>query len=108
MQTRFEKDSRADVLIQSMLDANPRGGECRKTVATVRAVLTGGGRLSGSDKSRLRAAGFVIEEGGSHLKLTFRGDPRYLFTLACTPSDHRGGSNIVSDICRALDVEKKI
>ncbi len=108
VQTRFEKDSRADVLIQSMLDANPRGGECRKTVATVRAVLTGGGRLSGSDKSRLRAAGFVIEEGGSHLKLTFRGDPRYLFTLACTPSDHRGGSNIVSDICRALDVEKKI
>ena len=44
VQTRFEKDSRADVLIQSMLDANPRGGECRKTVATVRAVLTGGGR----------------------------------------------------------------
>ena len=31
-----------------------------------------------------------------------------MFTVAKTPSDYRGAKNLTGNICKALDVEKKL
>ena len=74
----------------------------------LRPVLYNGGRINASSKAILKDLGFTLEEdGGSHYKLIFH-EPRYMFTVSKTPSDHREGKNLYSDICKVLDVTKKI
>ena len=63
--------------------------------------------MTKTTKGQLKELGFTIEEDGPHYKIIFK-DPRYMFTVAKTPSDHRGAKNLASKICTALDVEKKI
>lgn len=46
-------------------------------------------------------------EDGTHYKITFH-DPRYMFTVSKTPGDHREGKNLISDICKAIDISWKI
>lgn len=107
VQHKYEEGSRAYIIIQSLLEANPHSGECAKILDGVRSVLSNGGTLNKTQRAQLKDLGFSIEEGGSHYKMTFH-DPRYIFTVAKTPSDHREGKNLVSDICKILDIEKKI
>lgn len=107
VQQKYEKNSRAYTIIQSLLEANPCAGECARIMEGIRSVFSNGGTFNKASKSQLKELGFSIEEGGSHYKITFH-DPRYSFTVAKTPSDHREGKNLVSDICKVLDVGKKI
>lgn len=46
--------------------------------------------------------GFSIEEDGKHYKITFAGDDRYMFTLAKTGGDFRGGLNAAATISNRL------
>jgi hypothetical protein len=108
LQGRFEPGSRPECLIGSLLAANPPAGECRRILDALKVVFSGDGRLNSAGKSTLASLGFTLEEdGGTHYKLTFH-DPRYLFSVAKTPSDHRGGKNLYSEISRMIDVNKKI
>lgn len=107
VQSRYDPNSRAFLIIQSLIDANPRSGECKRIIDCVRDVFGNGGQLSKTGKAKLRDVGFTIEEGGSHYKITFY-DPRYMFTVSKTPSDYREGMNLASDICKMLDVEKRL
>ena len=104
---KFERNSRGYVLIQSLLEANPRVGECAKIMEEVKNVFCGDGRLTSAKKSRLKDVGFSVQEDGPHYKLIFH-DERYMFTISKTPSDYRNGDNTISDICKRLDIERKI
>lgn len=107
VQSRYDTNSRAYAIIQSLIEANPRRGACEHILDVVRKVFKNGDQLSKTGKAQLRDIGFTIFEEGPHYKITFR-DPRYMFTVAKTPSEYREGKNLISDICRLLDVEKKI
>lgn len=104
---RYSKDSRAYVIIKAMLEANPKVGECERVIAGVKDVFAGGGKLSKAGKAQLKSLGFTIEEDGPHYKLIFH-DPRYMFTVAKTPSDYREGENLISSITNTIDIGKKI
>jgi len=108
VENKFDKESRAYCIIHSLLEANTPIGECERLIETLKIIFSGGGRLNSSNKSTIRELGFTIDEdGGAHYKLTFH-DPRYMFIVSKTPSDHREGRNLFSDICKKLDINKKI
>ena len=104
---KYEDGTRPYCLIRSLLDANPKTGACEKIIQGVKSAFRSGEKMTRTTKEKLRDLGFSIEEDGPHYKIVF-GDPRYMFTIAKTPSDHRGGKNLTGVICRTLDVEKKI
>ena len=82
VQSKFDINSRGYHIIKSLLDANPRVGECTKIMSEVRNVFSGDGKLT--------------------------HDQRYMFTVSKTPGDHREGKNIISDIDKIIDIERKI
>lgn len=106
-QKKYPQSSRAYTIIQSLLEANPRHGECENIISEIRSIFNNGGKLTKAAKTRLKALGFSIEEDGTHYKLVFH-DPRYMFSVSKTPSDHREGKNLISDICNIIDIERKI
>ena len=107
IQNRFKQDSRGYVLIESLLAANPTEGECKRIVDSVKRIFGNGGKLSQRDISELKGLGFVFEDNHDHYKMYFH-DRRYMFTVAKTPSDHRNGENMISDICKMIDINRKI
>lgn len=107
VQSRYDKSSRAYAIIQSLLEANPQVGECSHVVKCVHEVFGSGGALTKAGKAKLKGVGFTISEEGSHYKMVFH-DPRYMFTVSKTPSDHREGKNLVSEICKIIDIHRKI
>lgn len=104
---KFEEGSRGYILIRSLLEANPKNGECSSIISEVKTIFSGDGKLTSTRKSQLKRLGFNIEEDSSHYKMTFR-DSRYGFTVAKTPGDYREGKNMFSDISKMIDVEKKL
>ena len=107
VKNRYGEDSRAGVLIESILEANPKSGSCEHITETVKRIIGKGTRLTNNDKQELSEVGFSFEEQGAHYKMTFHNS-RYKFVVAKTPSDYREGQNLASDICKIIDVEKKI
>ena len=107
VQSKYEPSSRPYVLIQAMLEANPVIGEGERVISGISTIFGGGGRLNKTSKAQLRDLGFTIEEDGPHYKLVFH-DPRYMFTVSKTPSDHREGKNMISQIRAMIDINKKI
>lgn len=105
--SKYEEGTRPHCIVKSLLEANPKIGTCEKIIAGVEAVFRSSERLTKTMKCQLKDLGFTIEEDGPHYKLIFK-DPRYMFTVAKTPSDHRGAKNLTSKICKMLDVEKRL
>lgn len=103
----FKEGSRGYVLIESMLEANPKIGECEQIINNIKGIFKNGETLNSADKSKLYESGFIIQEDGTHYKLKFHDD-RYIFPVSKTPSDHRGGKNLCSDISNMINIEKKI
>lgn len=104
---RYEEGTRPYCIIRSLLDANPKVGSYEKIIKGVRSIFGSGEKMTKAMKNQLKDLGFSIEEDGPHYKMIFR-DPRYIFTVAKTPSDHRGAKNLIATICKKLDVEKKM
>ena len=104
---KYEEGTRPHSIIKSLLEANPKVGTCEKIIKGVEAAFRSGEKLTKASRGKLRDLGFTIEEDGPHCKLVFK-DPRYMFTVAKTPSDYRGAKNLTGNICKALDVEKKL
>ena len=107
VQSKYEPSSRPYILIQAMLAANPAIGECERVISGISTIFGGGGRLNKTSKAQLKDLGFTIEEDGPHYKIIFH-DPRYMFTVSKTPSDHREGKNMISQIRAVIDVNRKI
>lgn len=107
VQSKFDVNSRGYIIIQSLLEANPYVGECSRIMSEVRNVFSGDGKLTSAKKSQLKSAGFSVQEEGPHYKVIFH-DERYMFTVSKSPSDHREGKNMISDISKVIDIERKI
>ncbi len=104
---KYPVGSRPYVLIESMLEANPRVGKCETILSAVTKAFSNGGKLNSAGKSMLRAQGFEITEDTEHYHLKFR-DPRYMFTMSCTPGESRSGKNFVSEVRKKINIERKI
>lgn len=107
VQSKYEPTSRAYTLIQSLLKANPKVGECERVLEGVSTIFSGDARLQKTSKSELKRLGFIIEEDGPHYKLFFH-EPRYMFSVSKTPSDYREGRNLLSEIRSVIDIDRKI
>lgn len=107
VQSKYKESSRPYALITSMLEANPETGECERVITGVSEIFGGDGRLTKTTKAQLKDLGFAIEEDGPHYKIIFH-DSKYIFTVSKTPSDHRTGKNLISEIRAMLDVNRKI
>ncbi len=105
--SKYDPSSRPYMLIKSMLDANPKIGECERVITGITNIFGGGGHLNKSAKSQLKDLGFTIEEDGPHYKIFFH-NPKYMFTVSKTPSDHREGKNLLSEIRGIIDIDRKI
>ena len=71
-------------------------GEKRK--AEIHRLIDGYKRVTPVIKSGLRDLGIEITEDGTHCKLKYNGEDRYMSVLAKTPSDVRAGANNASEI----------
>lgn len=104
---KYNRNSRPYILIESLLLSNPNSGKCEEIVSGLKEIFYSGNGLTKPNKTKLKELGFTIEEDGPHYKIIFH-DPRYMFSVSKTPSDHREGKNLFSDICKKIDITKKI
>ncbi len=92
------RSRRRDVL-EAVIEANDDGTDVlKKKTEEVKKILKGGRSLSPGDKRSLERLGFQISEEGSHIKLKYYGNDRYLITLSKTSSDVRAALNGASEI----------
>ncbi len=100
--------SRANELLNGILDLNELTGEGRIIFEKLKRILYRNKNITESDISDLRELGFeVTRRSNNHYKLVFKHDDRYAFTLASTGSDVRGMKNSFSDITNRISVYKK-
>ncbi|MCB9545133.1 MAG: hypothetical protein H6706_04485 [Myxococcales bacterium] len=99
----LEPDSRRQHIVLAVLKRHDEKGQLEPELRAkeIKQIFPKGFRgLGGRDRSRLSQLGFSMVPGGSHEKLIFQGDQRYVFTVAGTPSDQRTGLNTAADIIR--------
>ncbi|MBQ9415920.1 MAG: hypothetical protein IJU20_03645 [Clostridia bacterium] len=85
-------------IIRDILDSNPYEGILKKKTEAVRSILTNYKGLTAKTRQELMRLGFTIEEG-SHYKLLYLGDDRYISILSKTPSERSSGDkNAISQL----------
>ncbi len=92
------KDGRRQDVLKDLLNKNDNPRIMKERSERLRAILKDYRELTAKVKQELKDMGFIITEYGKHYKLTYHGDDRYTFTLACTGSDVRGGKNLTAEI----------
>ena len=102
--SNYAEDTRAYELVQKLLEVNAEKGNGRVIFDELKAVLSNGGAPRDSDFARLKAIGFDLVSEQNHYKLVFKGNEKYWFPLFKTPSDYRGGKNLVSDITKHMSI----
>ena len=95
--------SRRRAVLRDVLKANGYRRLGEEKAKELKAILKGYKQMTPNMKRELEGMGFVFDEADkTHYKVYYYGDNRYQFTLAKTPSDHRSGANISSDIIKAV------
>lgn len=104
MQLRHvKKKTRKEHILQDILECNEPTGALNAKREDIKRILKGYTKVGDSLKRDLKEFGFDITKDGGHYKLTYKGDSRYLFTMATSGSDSQhGGGNLASDINRDL------
>ena len=100
--SRVGDDSRRKHVLSAILLANAASDETGRLREELKDILRGSTTIDARVRRGLEKLGFEISEDGKHFKLVFQGDDRYIFTLAKSGSDYRGGLNAASDIARLL------
>jgi hypothetical protein len=88
--------------LDDLIANNRSSGNAEEIAEDIKRILAGSPTLSSADKRALEDLGFDLAQAGKHLQATYRGDPRYAFSISKTGSDHRGGKNLASTIVRKL------
>lgn len=96
------QDSRRWHILATFLSQNKISGYTNGITEEIKQLLKTCTSLDRRTKSALLKLGFSISDEGKHYKLTFQNDPRYIFVLSKTGSDHRGGRNTCSEIIQKL------
>lgn len=94
--------TRREHVLSKILDANTTSHERDAIKNRIKLAFKGYTSMDAKIRAELREIGFAVNEDGKHFKLIFNDDPRYTFTLAKTPGDHRSGKNSASDIVKKL------
>ena len=92
---------RANV-VDDIVDSNEYEAESERLEKMTKTLLNGYKTMSGSTRQGIKELGFDISEDGSHYKLTYRGDNRYMTVLSKTGSDHREGKNVAQEIIKMI------
>lgn len=93
--------SRKYHVLSSVVQSNQQSDTDERLAKNLQDLIDKSGSLNAQRKRQLLQAGFNIEEG-SHYKITFQGDERYMFTLSKSPSDHRTNINTLKDAVKVL------
>ena len=101
-QNNVQPDGRVRDVLQALIKANPPSGESDRIEEGIRNILANCNDAGKRERRALEDLGFSISEDGKHLKLIFRGDDRYTFTMSKTGSDWRGMKNWISDVTKRL------
>lgn len=94
-----ETGTRRKDILMDVLKANSDGTEnllAYKSEEIKRIVK--GYRLATEITDKLQACGFEMIKDGGHVKMRYPGDSRYIQPFASTPSDHRAGENLATQI----------
>lgn len=103
-QNKIEPDTRLYELLSQLLSLNKFMGTGKVIFNDIEKALSS--KSLSTRRSTLEKCGFTIEKG-SHDKIFFH-NPKYCFTLANSPSDHRGQKNMLTDILKKINVYRKI
>lgn len=95
-------DGRRRHIVDSVLSANEPSGMEDDFEEALKNSLTTMKSFGAAERAALQDLGFVLEEGGKHIRAEYRGDGRYAFTIQKTGSDHRAGRNLIGEIRRKL------
>lgn len=95
---------RSHHVLSSILELNSPTGTRERLEETFTNTLSGSQKSTRDDRRLMTSLGFeeVGVDQGTHLKFRYRGDPRYTFTLASSPSDVRAWKNSLADIVNRL------
>lgn len=97
-----EKTRQADVLQDILKSNGGYQGTAEIKAQTVKQLLKGYKKMSGTMRQTLVDLGFSVTEDGKHYKLTYHGDPRYRTILAKTASDGHAGMNAALAIIKNM------
>lgn len=98
----LNSDSRRSHLVADIIKANDVGAPSDVLAEQVKDCLRNYSSMGKKERKILEDIGFEITEEGKHYKAVFMDDARYVFVIARTPSDHRAGLNLASDIKKKL------
>lgn len=101
--SRSTRDSRREHILQSLIDANPIAeNHAQLHQEHLKNLLRGMRGMTPKIRRDLEDMGFSVDESARHIKIVFRNDDRYTYTLPKSGSDARGGLNAANDIGRLL------
>lgn len=98
----LRQNGRREHIVRDLIGANPVSSEPTELEREIKAALRDYRSMDAKVRAALVRMGFAVSDEGKHVKVTFRGDPRYMFVLPKTSSDHRAGKNAASDITSTL------
>lgn len=104
LQPKLNADTRQKDILDVFLEENELLGEGKEILNNIENALKD--KSLQLRRSKLEKCGFTLETG-SHDKMYFH-EPKYSFTLANSPSEHRSVDNMFSDIKKAISIYKKI
>lgn len=94
--------SRRAHILDDLIVSNHYEAQSEKLEKMVKDLFRGYKSMDGAMRQKIKELGFTITEDGSHYKLTYHNDNRYMFTIAKTGSDYREGKNIAQTIIRTV------
>jgi hypothetical protein len=93
--------SRRNDVIRDIIACNDYQAIGKNKVAKLKNVLKKYDNMDRTVKSSLEEFGFKIINGhNKHVIGKYYNDNRYKVTFSTTPSDHRAGLNLISDVTR--------
>ena len=98
-----QKKSRKEHIISDILEYNEASDKLVRQREEIKRILRGYTKMEDTLRRDLRNFGFDISKDGGHYKLIYKGDSRYLFTMAASGSDSQhGGGNLASEIINKI------
>lgn len=98
--------TRQYTILKSLVEGNKKPGSRKKLKDEIYDFFRGYqgiNALTVQQKRKMDELGFTVIHGNMHDKLLFKGDSRYMITIATTPKpSKRSGLNVASDIVRIL------
>jgi len=102
----METNTRSYELLEGIIARNGLLGKGKEVDDTLKRVLSKGENIKERDLLDLKEIGFEVISESNHYRLIYKGNDKYVITLPKTPSDFRGGKNLVSDILKTISVYK--